>query len=116
MSTAIILAGGLGTRLKTITNDIIPKPMVAVKGKPFLYWVLRYLKHQDINQIVLAVSHHAATISNYFGDTFEGIPIKYSIESIPLGTGGAIKQAFKMVTSDSAFIINGDTYFPHRCI
>ncbi|MEP7321081.1 MAG: nucleotidyltransferase family protein [Saprospiraceae bacterium] len=112
MNTAIVLAGGFGTRLLSITKDIIPKPMVLVQGKPFLYWLLRYLKSQRIEEVILAVSHRAAVIENYFGNSFEGILLKYSVEAKSLGTGGAIKQAFSFTNTNSAYIINGDTYFP----
>jgi D-glycero-alpha-D-manno-heptose 1-phosphate guanylyltransferase len=112
LNTAIVLAGGLGTRLLSITKDLIPKPMVMVQGKPFLYWLLRYLKSQRIDEVILAVSHHAGVIEKYFGHSFDGLNLKYSVEEKPLGTGGAIKQAFSFTNTNSAYVINGDTYFP----
>ncbi len=112
MNTAIVLAGGLGTRLKSITHDKIPKSMVSVQGHPFLYWILRYLRQEGIKKIVLAISHHGEIISNHFGDSFHGIPLIYSVEATPLGTGGAIRQALQLCHASQNFIINGDTYFP----
>lgn len=112
MKTAIVLAGGLGTRLHTITKDLIPKPMVLVQKRPFLYWILKYLKTQDIQKVILAVSHHAHTIVDHFGYDYEDLCLDYSIEKSPLGTGGAIWQAWQLVKEDSVTIINGDTYFP----
>lgn len=112
LSTAIILAGGLGTRLRSITHDLIPKPMVLVQNKPFLFWQLQYLYKQGLTKIIIAVSHHGAVISNHFGSSFQGIPLTYSIESTPLGTGGAIRQALEYNTEEHIYILNGDTYFP----
>lgn len=112
LSTAIILAGGLGTRLKSITKDLVPKPMVHVQGYPFLHWQMRYLKSQNIKKVILAVSHHAKVIQDYFKDRYLNIPVFYSDENKPLGTGGAIARAMQMVEEKSSVILNGDTYFP----
>lgn len=106
---AIILCGGLGTRLKSVISGI-PKPMAPVNGKPFLEFIFKYLKKQDIKEIILAVSYKYEIIQEYFKDEFLGIKIKYSIEKEPLGTGGAIKQALNFI-KDKTYVLNGDTFF-----
>ncbi len=106
---AIILCGGLGTRLKSIIKDI-PKPMVPINDKPFLEFIFEYLKKQGIKEVILAVSYKYEVIQEYFKDEFLGIKIKYSIEKEPLGTGGAIKEALKFIKNE-AYVLNGDTIF-----
>ncbi|MGI7657083.1 nucleotidyltransferase family protein [Campylobacter jejuni] len=106
---AIILCGGLGTRLKSVIKDI-PKPMAPINNKPFLEFIFEYLKKQGIKEIILAVSYKYEVIQEYFKDEFLGIKIKYSIEKEPLGTGGAIKEALKFIKNE-AYVLNGDTFF-----
>ncbi|ECR6676698.1 nucleotidyltransferase family protein [Campylobacter jejuni] len=106
---AIILCGGLGTRLKSVIKDI-PKPMAPINNKPFLEFIFEYLKKQGIKEIILAVSYKYEVIQEYFKDEFLGIKIKYSIEKEPLGTGGAIKQALKFIKNE-LYVLNGDTFF-----
>ncbi|EEP3560447.1 NTP transferase domain-containing protein [Campylobacter coli] len=106
---AIILCGGLGTRLKSVIKDI-PKPMAPINDKPFLEFIFEYLKKQGIKEVILAVSYKYEVIKEYFKDEFLGIKIKYSIEKEPLGTGGAIKEALKLVKNE-AYVVNGDTFF-----
>lgn len=107
---AVILAGGLGTRLSHIVSDV-PKPMAPINGQPFLKYVFDYLLENGVNHIILAVGYKANSIQSYFGDTYRSIKITYSIEDIPLGTGGAIKKALNCCSEEDVFIINGDTYF-----
>jgi D-glycero-alpha-D-manno-heptose 1-phosphate guanylyltransferase len=107
---AIILAGGLGTRLKYLLNDL-PKPMADIKGYPFLHFIFKYLTTQQINSVILSVGYKHESIQNYFKDNYLGIKIQYVIEDSPLGTGGAIKKALEK-TIDEVVIINGDTFFP----
>ncbi|MBX0578367.1 nucleotidyltransferase family protein [Campylobacter jejuni] len=106
---AIILCGGLGTRLKSVIKDI-PKPMAPINNKPFLEFIFEYLKKQGIKEIILAVSYKYEVIQEYFKDEFLGIKIKYSIEKEPLGTGGAIKEALKFIKNE-LYVLNGDTFF-----
>ncbi|WP_139451616.1 nucleotidyltransferase family protein [Campylobacter armoricus] len=106
---AIVLAGGLGTRLKSVVQDL-PKPMAPINGKPFLAFVLEYLKKQGITEIVLSVSYKYELIQEYFKDEFDGMKIYYNIEKELLGTGGAIKDALKFI-QNQAYILNGDTIF-----
>ncbi|HEB7591968.1 TPA: nucleotidyltransferase family protein [Campylobacter coli] len=106
---AIILCGGLGTRLKSVIKDI-PKPMAPINDKPFLEFIFEYLKKQAIKEVILAVSYKYEVIQEYFKDEFLSIKIKYSIEKEPLGTGGAIKEALKFIKNE-AYVLNGDTFF-----
>ncbi|HAN00806.1 MAG TPA: D-glycero-D-manno-heptose 1-phosphate guanosyltransferase [Marinilabiliales bacterium] len=110
INEAIILAGGLGTRLKGVINDI-PKPMAPVDGKPFLEYVLRYLNRFPIDKVILAVGYKHEVIESVFGDEFLGMSIEYAIEKEPLGTGGAIANALKLAIGDDVFLLNGDTFF-----
>lgn len=107
----IILAGGLGTRLRSVCPDL-PKPMVDVHGKPFLEYLLRFWKAQGASRFILAIGYLHEKISLYFGKEFEGIPIVYAIEEQPLGTGGGLLNALKFAEETSVFVANGDTYFP----
>ena len=107
---AIVLAGGLGTRLSGIVSDV-PKPMANIGGRPFLEYLLDYLVEQGTEQVVLAVSHKGEMIREHFGDRYRGIPLEYSIEDEPLGTGGAIRQALESIPDDEVVVLNGDTLF-----
>ncbi len=106
---AIILAGGLGTRLRGVINDL-PKPMAMINNKPFLHYVFLYLTKQRIDKAILSIGYKAQIIEAYFGDKYLDVEIVYSREEEPLGTGGGIKKAFALV-DDSAFVLNGDTFF-----
>lgn len=106
---AIVLAGGLGTRLKSVVQDI-PKPMAPINGKPFLAFVLEYLKKQGITEVILSVSYKYELIQECFKDEFDGMKIRYNIEKELLGTGGAIKDALKFI-QNQAYVLNGDTFF-----
>lgn len=107
---AIVLAGGLGTRLKSVVSDL-PKPMAPIANKPFLEYILQYLKKNGITRVILSVGYKWEIIKEYFGNNFENLELIYSIENEPLGTGGAIKKAISEVNSEEVFIINGDTFF-----
>ncbi|MDL0110657.1 nucleotidyltransferase family protein [Campylobacter felis] len=107
---AIILCGGLGTRLRAVVKDV-PKPMAAVRGKPFLEFIFEFLKKQSVKSVVLAVSYKYEVIQEHFKNEFLGIKIKYSIEQEPLGTGGAIKQALELCEGREVFVLNGDSIF-----
>ena len=108
---AIILAGGKGTRLRDAVPTV-PKPMVPVAGKPFLQYLLDYLHHYRVLEVVLAVGYKFEIIRDFFGSKYKDMDIRCSIEKKPLGTGGAIKEALNFVTEDHVFILNGDTFFP----
>lgn len=107
---AIILAGGLGTRLRPVIKDI-PKPMAPIHGQPFLHHLMRYWKNQGITRFILSVSYKKDTIIEYFGNHFQGIPLDYAIETTPLGTGGGLLNALQHVTVNSPILLlNGDTF------
>jgi NDP-sugar pyrophosphorylase family protein len=110
---AVILAGGLGTRLLPLT-EMIPKPMVPVAGVPYLEHQLRLLAEQDIRDVLLLTGYLGEQIETYFGDGSRmGLRIDYSRESSPLGTGGALREARDKL--EHAFlIIYGDSYLPIR--
>lgn len=107
---AIILAGGFGTRLRSVVKDI-PKPMADINGKPFLSYLIGNLSRQGIEKIILSVGYKAELIMNYFGSSYAGASIKYIVEDKPLGTGGAVKKACNEITQDDVFVINGDSFF-----
>lgn len=108
---AIILAGGMGTRLQSVVSDV-PKPMAPVNGKPFLFYLLNYLNSEGITRVIFSVGYKHEIISSYFGNRFKNIEIIYSIEDQPLGTGGAIWLALQKCTQKHLIILNGDTFFP----
>ena len=105
---AIILAGGRGKRLKPIT-DFVPKPLVPIKNIPIIEWQIKYLKKFNVSEVIICTGYKTKMIENHFKMKKMGIKIKYSIEKFPLGTGGAIKKAGKMINEKSFFVINGDT-------
>lgn len=110
MFEAVVLAGGFGTRLREVIKEV-PKPMAPIREKPFLYYLFKYLKRNNVKKIILAVSYKRDLIIDYFKDSFEGIKIVYSIEKKPLGTGGGVKKAFGYTETENIFVLNGDTYF-----
>ena len=106
---AIVLAGGLGTRLKKIVPNL-PKPMADINGKPFLEIILQKLSIQGFKRIILSTCYKSKIIEDYFGRKFKDMEIIYSVEEKPLGTGGAIKKSLEMCNLSNIFIFNGDTY------
>ena len=105
---AIILAGGLGTRLKeTVPN--LPKPMAPIRNRPFLEHQMDYWIKQGINRFILSVGYLKELIIEHFGNTYKGIPIEYAIENEPLGTGGGLLLAEKGLT-EPFLVLNGDTF------
>jgi mannose-1-phosphate guanylyltransferase len=106
---AIILAGGLGTRLRPLTYNT-PKSLVPVLNRPFLEYVLRRLKEHGVDEVILAMSHLASPIEACFGDGSRlGLKISYILEKSALGTAGAVKNVAELV-SDSFFVLNGDIF------
>ena len=94
MTSAVILAGGLGKRLRSAVPDL-PKPMAPINGRPFLEHQMRYWIAQGINHFVLSVGYRYKMIIDYFGAQFEGVSLEYVIEEAPLGTGGGLVLASK---------------------
>lgn len=106
----IILAGGMGTRLRDVVSDV-PKPMAPVGGKPFLEYIILALAAQGLNEIILSVGYKKEIIQSYFEDGSQWrVEIVYSEEDTPLGTGGAIREATKITDSPRYLILNGDTF------
>ncbi len=106
---AVVLAGGLGTRLRGVVPDL-PKPMAPVAGRPFLAWILDPLVAAGFNRTVLAVGYRHGAIRDHFGDHYRGLTLLYSIEDSPLGTGGALRLASHETVEDPVFVLNGDTF------
>ena len=106
---AIVLAGGLGTRLAGRLEGR-PKSMAPIAGRPFLEIVFKQLRSAGCTHVVLAVGHLHTVIQEHFGAASNGMRIDYSIESSPLGTGGAIRQALAQATEESVLVLNGDTF------
>ncbi|MCH9657380.1 nucleotidyltransferase family protein [archaeon] len=104
---AIILAGGRGKRLRPIT-DYVPKPLVPINNIPIIEWQIKYLKKFGINEVVICTGYKQEMIENHLSIKKTGVEIKFSIEKSPLGTGGAIKKAGKMISDTSFIVINGD--------
>lgn len=107
---AVILAGGFGTRLRSLVIDK-PKPMALIKNIPFLSYLLEQLHKYDYETVILAVGYKYEVIESYFGLSYKNIQLVYSVEKEPLGTGGALYEAAGMIKSDYFLVLNGDTYF-----
>ncbi len=105
---AIILAGGMGTRLTERIKDM-PKVMAPVNGVPFLDYVLNMLIRYGVRHFIFAVGYKAPAILDYYGSSYKGVPIDYAFEDTPLGTGGAIKNAMALCAQPRAVVVNGDT-------
>lgn len=109
---AVILCGGLGTRIRTVTKDSYPKAMIQLVGKTILEWEMSWLKKHGIDHAILAVRYLAAYIEEQYGSTFEtnygDISVSYSKERDKLGSGGAVKHAMDFISSSDVIIMNGD--------
>ena len=107
--TVVILAGGLGTRLRPTVCDR-PKVLADVAGRPFLEWWLRALDKRGARRIVLCTGYMSELVERTFGHRYGGAELVYSVESQPLGTGGAIRNALREVHSETILVLNGDSY------
>ncbi len=109
---AIILSGGVGSRMQGATMSKYPKGLAMVNDKPLLYWCIKWLGDNGVSKVILALGHLAENIIEYFGEHIEiggkKIEILYSIEKEKLGSGGAVKLASQYITGDNCFIMNGD--------
>lgn len=111
MIEAIVLAGGLGTRLRQVVPEL-PKPMAAVNGRPFLEHLLDYWAEQGVKRFILSVGYKRDVIVGHFGHRYRSTDIVYAIEDQPLGTGGGLLTALKHLTGPDPFLVmNGDTFF-----
>ncbi len=107
---AVILAGGRGERMQGVLPGI-PKPMAPVRGKPFLEYLLSFLRRNGIHKVILSVGYHHNQIRAYFGTRTCDLDIVYAREKEPLGTGGGLMNAMRYVTGRQTFVLNGDSYF-----
>ena len=109
---AVIMAGGKGTRLASITKDEVPKPMVKILGKPLLEWQIEVLKRNGITDVCFIIGHLGEKIREHFGDgkTF-GINAEYIEESEPLGTAGAFYYLKDKISSEPFLLVFGDVFF-----
>lgn len=106
---AIVLCGGAGTRLRSITGET-PKVMASVAGRPFLELLLHQLSRHGAGHLIMAVGFGKEVIRSHFGDEAFGVRLTYSEEHEPLGTGGALRKAAERMESDIAIALNGDSY------
>lgn len=107
--TAVILAGGLGTRLRAVVSDR-PKVLAGIGGKPFLAYLLDHLSASGCRIVVLCTGFLGEQIRQIFGDRYRDLQLSYSRESSPLGTAGALRLALPLVKSESVLIMNGDSF------
>lgn len=107
---AVILAGGLGTRLRSVYSDG-PKSLAPVNGRPFLDYLLGWLRSEGVRETVLCVGYKRSQIEDFVQDGEQwGLRARYSIEEELLGTAGAIKNAEPLFSGERAFVLNGDTF------
>ncbi len=110
MREAIVLAGGFGTRLRTVVSDV-PKPMAPVAGRPFLSYLLDELLRQGYRHTVLATGYLHEKVEDFFGHDYCGMALDYARETSPLGTGGAIVNGLQYCREERVTVLNGDTLF-----
>jgi D-glycero-alpha-D-manno-heptose 1-phosphate guanylyltransferase len=108
-ATAVILAGGLGTRLRAVVADR-PKALAPIAGRPFLSYLLDQLRAAGIRRVVLCIGHLGEQIRAVFGSSYRGIDLVYSQEPSPIGTGGALRHALPLLGESPLLVMNGDSY------
>ena len=107
--TGVILAGGMGTRLRQVVSDR-PKVMAKIKGKPFIAYLLDQLVEANIERVIISTGYMADTVEDNIGRSYNNIRIEYSKEEVPLGTAGALKLAGRTVNTEYCLVMNGDSY------
>lgn len=107
---AIILAGGLGTRIRSVVADQ-PKCMAPVNGKPFLFYLINFLQQSGIKKFIFSVGYMHEAIEAYLQKEYFNLDYGLSLESEPLGTGGAIRLACKQTSHENVVVCNGDTLY-----
>lgn len=110
VTEAIILAGGLGTRLRSVVSDV-PKCMAPVAGKPFLHYVIGYLQKQGVDKFIFSIGYLSKAIEDFLSTAYPALNYQLSVEEEPLGTGGAIYLACKRAGCENILALNGDTMF-----
>ena len=106
---AVILAGGLGTRLRPVFSDM-PKVLAEVLGRPFLTYLLDQLSSAGAREIILCTGYMGNRVQEVYGDVYKSSHLLYSQEKEPLGTGGALRLALPLLKSDHVLVMNGDSY------
>jgi D-glycero-alpha-D-manno-heptose 1-phosphate guanylyltransferase len=89
----------------------VPKPMAQVNNKPFLDYLLTYLKHYGVEKVVLSVGYLSEKVISHYGENFSGMKISYSAEKEPLGTGGGIRLGMEQCETKTILVLNGDSFF-----
>jgi D-glycero-alpha-D-manno-heptose 1-phosphate guanylyltransferase len=107
---AIVLAGGLGTRLRSAVPEL-PKCLAPVRGRPFIAYVTDYFRQQGIEKFIFALGYKSDYFDDFFRESFPDGGYAVSLEKEPLGTGGAIRQACTVAAGRTVLILNGDTFF-----
>jgi D-glycero-alpha-D-manno-heptose 1-phosphate guanylyltransferase len=112
VTTAIVLAGGQGTRLRPVVSDV-PKPMAPISGRPFLEPQLDYWIEQGVQEFILSVGYMHEKISAHFGPRYRDCAVRYAVEQTPLGTGGGLLLAAAAAAPETErfLVVNGDTFF-----
>ena len=105
----IILAGGMGTRLKSVVPDK-PKVLASVAGRPFLSILLDQISRTGFNRVILCTGYMADQVEAEFGAEYNGLSLIYSREEILLGTGGALRNAMPLISSETIMVMNGDSF------
>ena len=106
----LILAGGLGTRLRSVVSDR-PKVLAEVAGRPFITYLLDRLGQAGFRAVTLLTGYKGEMVEEELGFHYKGLQLAYSVETTPLGTGGAIHAAARVIPCDQLLVLNGDTYF-----
>lgn len=106
--TPIILAGGFGSRLRSVVSDR-PKVLAEINGKPFITFILNKLENEGFKNIILSTGYMGDMIKKTIGEEYKGLTIKYFKEDKPLGTGGALKNIGKFIKQKNLLVMNGDT-------
>lgn len=109
MVTAVILAGGLGTRLRMVVSDR-PKVIAVINGRPFITYLLDQVENAGLQKVVLCTGYMAEVVAKEIGETYKTLRIIYSEEVEPLGTAGALKLAEPYLNSEYILVLNGDSY------
>jgi D-glycero-alpha-D-manno-heptose 1-phosphate guanylyltransferase len=105
---AILLAGGAGTRLREVVQDV-PKPLAPVAGRPFLSYMLDLLEARGMTEIVISIGYLGHMIRDSYGARYGAMSIRYAVEEQPLGTGGGLRNALAQIDRFPVFALNADT-------
>lgn len=107
--TAVILAGGLGTRLRSVISRK-PKVIAEVNNRPFIFYLLKQLDDFGLDKVVICTGYKSEAVKKEIGNKYNNLDIIYSVEEKPLGTGGALRLAMPLINTPRALIMNGDSY------